>query len=133
MSEAIKREWRSIGLGGVSTVVSATKPLRNDRRIPPYAYDEANGHCIAYPFVEDDGKPRMDFVCFSHDDARLVAEAGNAWSATGLTPRQLADLNAELVEALRNFVDGCSLSIDAAAVARAVLAKVNTIKQGDAA
>jgi hypothetical protein len=29
----------------------------------------------------------------------------------------------DLLEALRNFVDGCSLSIDAAAVARAAIAK----------
>jgi hypothetical protein len=36
-------------------------------------------------------------------DARLIAEAGTVFHETGLTPRQLVDLNAELLEALRKI------------------------------
>jgi hypothetical protein len=37
--------------------------------------------------------------------------------------RRLHAENAELLEALRNFVDGCSMSVDAGAVGRAAIAK----------
>lgn len=42
-------------------------------------------------------------------NARLIAEAGTVAHETGLTPRQLADLNKELLEALKDlyyFADG---------------------------
>lgn len=67
--------WRHIYHGGDSTVVADSKPSRNDTRIPPYACDEARGHCIGYIFLDDKGDVRRDFVCFSHADAALIAAA----------------------------------------------------------
>lgn len=67
--------WRTISQGGSSTVVSAAKPRRNDNRIPTYGYRENGEHCIGYPFRDEDGRCRWDFICFSHDDARLIASA----------------------------------------------------------
>jgi beta-lactamase superfamily II metal-dependent hydrolase len=67
--------WKAIAQGGSSTVVAHSKPKRNDSRIPAFGYDEDRGHCLAYPFLNDDGSARLDFVCFSHDDARLIAAA----------------------------------------------------------
>lgn len=70
--------WRAIPQGGSSTVLAATEPGRNDTRIGAYGYDPKNGYCIAYPFLEERaGRPeaRLDFVCFSHADARLIAAA----------------------------------------------------------
>jgi len=63
--------WRAVPLGGSSTVLTETRPRRNDTRIPAYAYGDE--HCLAYPFIEEDLRARWDFVCFSHDDARLIA------------------------------------------------------------
>jgi hypothetical protein len=37
--------------------------------------------------------------------------------------RRLHALNGELLEALKNYVDGCSLGVNAAEVARAAIAK----------
>jgi hypothetical protein len=37
--------------------------------------------------------------------------------------RRLHAVNAELLEALKNYVDGCSLGVNAAEVARAAIAK----------
>lgn len=69
--------WRATAMGGHSTVLTEAKPKRNDTRVPPYAYREE--HCIAYPFVDENGRDfRWDFVCFSHDDARLIAAAVTA-------------------------------------------------------
>jgi hypothetical protein len=62
-------------MGGASTVVTNVKPRRNDTSIPAYGYDESKGHCIAYPFIDDHGETRLDFVNFSHDHARLIAAA----------------------------------------------------------
>lgn len=86
-----------------------------------------------------------DGIC-NLDDALLIAEAGTVFHTTGLTPRQLADLNAEMVEALQKIIEmnqqwaidqwgDASKAESMACVreARAALAKVNTIKQGDAA
>ncbi|HEX7638171.1 MAG TPA: hypothetical protein VF457_07240 [Burkholderiaceae bacterium] len=67
--------WVAVALGGSSTVVAPSQPRRNDTSVPPFGYDESRGHCIAYPFIDDDGRTRKDFVCFSHDDARLIAAA----------------------------------------------------------
>jgi hypothetical protein len=67
--------WRAVAQGGSSTVVCPSKPRRNDTRIPAYGYDESNGHCVGYPFINDDGSTRLDFVDFSHADARLIAAA----------------------------------------------------------
>lgn len=57
-----------------------------------------DSHCIALTYGHDQ---RID----ARANARLIAAAP------------------ELLEALRNYVDGCSLSIDALAVARAAIAK----------
>lgn len=50
-------------------------PSRNDTRASVgYGYsDEA--FSVGYPFLDDDNRVRMDFVCFSHADARLIAAA----------------------------------------------------------
>lgn len=56
-------------------------------------------------------------------NADLIVEAFNAHETTGLTPRQLVERVKELEEALRNFTEGCSLSVDAGAIARAALSK----------
>ncbi|WLS01694.1 hypothetical protein [Shinella oryzae] len=64
--------WRREAMGGSSTVTSASKPSRNDTRIPSYGYRDEE-HCLAYPFIEDDGRVRWDFVCFSHADAAYIA------------------------------------------------------------
>jgi hypothetical protein len=37
--------------------------------------------------------------------------------------RRLSALNGELLEALKNYVDGCSLGVNAAEVARAAIAR----------
>lgn len=76
-----KRVWVAIAQGGSSTVVSDVKPERNDTRIPAFGYNDDLGHCIAYPFIGDDGIIRRDFVCFSHDDARLIAAAPDLFEA----------------------------------------------------
>lgn len=67
--------WRARGIGGSSVVLCPSKPRRNDTRIPAYGYDDAQGHSVAYPFIQDDGGTRLDFVCFSHADAHLIAAA----------------------------------------------------------
>lgn len=67
--------WRAVPHGGSSTVVAPVLPRRNDTRIPAYGYNEQKGHCVAYPFISDEGSIRLDFVCFNHDDARLIAAA----------------------------------------------------------
>jgi len=59
------------------------------------------------------------------DDGGVVAYV-TAYAS--LTPRQKADARLiaatpDLLAALRNFVDGCSTSVDAAAVARAAIAR----------
>jgi len=46
----------------------------------------------------------------TENDARLIAEAGTVAHETGLTPRQLAEHRAELLEALQRMVEefqGC--------------------------
>jgi len=70
-----RETWTAVAMGGASTVLTSVKPPRNDTRIPAYGHDDAKGHCIAYPFIDDDDKVRMDCVCFSHKHARLIAAA----------------------------------------------------------
>jgi hypothetical protein len=90
--------WRREAMGGSSSVIAATEPARNDSRVPAYAYDPAQGYCLAYPFTEDDGLVRLDFVRFSHEDARFIA-----WSRTGV-PALIAE-NKRLREALGVYAD----------------------------
>lgn len=85
--------WRAVPLGGSSTVIVRARPARNDTSIPPYGYDEALGHCIAYPFNEDDGRVRQDFVCFSHDDAMLIAAAPALYEALKEACEVIKDLS----------------------------------------
>jgi hypothetical protein len=75
LAKATKGKWRRIALGGSSTILIETKPARNNTRIPAYGHCDADDaeHCIAYPFIDDQG-PRLDFVCFSHEDAELITE-----------------------------------------------------------
>ena len=70
--------WRAVPRGGSSTILSAVKPTRNDTRIPTYGYRENGEHCIAYPFLNDDGRTRLDFVCFSHEDAAHIVRCVNS-------------------------------------------------------
>lgn len=89
--------WYAKAQGGFSTVLAGHKPPRNDLRCDmPYGYSGAD-FCIAYPFVEEEGRSfRGDFVCFGHADARFVAFA-RAWvpeAAAALTA--LAEHNAAL-------------------------------------
>ncbi|MBR8657293.1 hypothetical protein KDH83_28650 [Achromobacter sp. Marseille-Q0513] len=65
--------WRAVALGGASVVLTTVKPARNDTRIPAYGYDESRGHSVGYPFIDDVKGVRLDFVCFSHADANLIA------------------------------------------------------------
>lgn len=76
---ATQGPWRAVPLGGSSTVLTEMRPRRNDTRIPAYAYGDE--HCLAYPFIEEDLRARWDFVCFSHDDARLIAAMRHALPA----------------------------------------------------
>ncbi|NTG61827.1 hypothetical protein G6L45_16225 [Agrobacterium rhizogenes] len=67
--------WKAIAMGGSSTIVSTILPPRNDTRSKVgYGYRDGE-YCIGYPFLDDEDRVRMDFVCFSHDDARLIAAA----------------------------------------------------------
>jgi hypothetical protein len=63
-------------------------PPRNDVAAQvPYGLKEGNGYCVAYPFrYQPDpqtGKWRTvnDFVCFSHNDAHLIAAAPELYEA----------------------------------------------------
>jgi hypothetical protein len=67
--------WHREAMGGSSTVLCPIKPGRNDTRIPSYGYRDEE-HCVAYPFLDEKGDvARRDFVCFSHEDAHLIAAA----------------------------------------------------------
>lgn len=91
--------WRRIAHGGSSTIVSSARPQRNDTRIPGYGYKD-DAHCVAYPFIEDDGRYRLDFVCFSHADAEFIVLAVN--SHARLTAEN-ERLRAALVQARETF------------------------------
>lgn len=65
--------WRAVALGGASVVLTTVKPARNDLRIPAFGYDESRGYSVGYPFIDDVKGVRLDFVCFSHADAHVIA------------------------------------------------------------
>lgn len=67
--------WTASGCGGHSVVLSSVEPSRNDSRIPEYGYTFELLFSIGYPFLDERGRARHDFVCFSHEDARLIAAA----------------------------------------------------------
>jgi hypothetical protein len=102
--------WKASGQGGHSVVLCQSKPARNDTRIPSYGYRDSDGHSIAYPFIDDQGCARLDFVCFSHADARLIAAA----------PELLAACKALLPE---GWDDGVMDDIPGIKLARLAIAK----------
>lgn len=70
-----KGPWKAIALGGASTVVAPALPGRNDTRAKVgYGYRDGE-YSVGYPFLDDDNNVRMDFVLFSHEDAKLIAAA----------------------------------------------------------
>lgn len=75
LRKATPGRWRREALGGVSTVLTTAEPPKSDRRCGTYGYRNPGEHCIAHPFLDDSDRPRMDFVCFGHDDAELIAHA----------------------------------------------------------
>lgn len=75
MSKHTEGPWKAIACGGHSVVITPTKPERNDNQIPAYGYRVELGYSVAYPFTDDHGLVRWDFVCFSHADAKLIAAA----------------------------------------------------------
>lgn len=68
-------KWKREALGGFSVVICEQPPRRSDTRIPPYGYSTGRGFSLGYPFLEDNGEARRDFVCFSHGDALLISKA----------------------------------------------------------
>lgn len=66
-------KWRSVAMGGSSTVLCHFRPRHNNTAAPTYGYREDGDYCIAAPFKDDAGMVRPDFVSFSHEDARLIA------------------------------------------------------------
>ena len=59
-------------------------------------------------------------------ETRAITFRDKAEAAAEL--RRLHALNGELLEALKNYVDGCSLGVNAAEVARAAIAKAEEQK-----
>lgn len=94
--------WKRIALGGSSTIVSESKPGRNDTRIPSYGYRDEE-HCIAYPFIEDDGRVRWDFVCFSHEDAAFIVEAANSFEAREVEIKRLRQALGDVINPIENL------------------------------
>lgn len=92
--------WASKAMGGSSTVLTDQMPSRNDTRIPAYGYREENGFCLSYPFIEDDGRTRLDFTCFSHADARRIARLPDLEAAYLTLAAELATLGASEAAAL---------------------------------
>lgn len=99
--------WRAISMGGSSTVVSSTMPPRNDRRTAMSYGFRGEEFCIAAPHLEDDLQVRPDFVCFGHDDAKLIAAAPELY---------------EVAEAMARF-DGRNNNHHLKSMAKAALAK----------
>lgn len=102
-TKATPRPWRKDAMGGASTILTTVKPPRNDTRIPTYGYREDGEHCIAYPFLNEDGSCRLDFVCFSHNDAELVVYAVNNIEAREAELTTLRAENEIMREALEPF------------------------------
>jgi len=103
--------WAANPLGGCSTVLAPTMPPRNDLRSEvSYGYQDSNGFCVGYPFLDAKNETRMDFVCFGHDDARRIARVPDM-EATIIALTELvailegeqarADAQAATIEALR--------------------------------
>lgn len=96
------------------------------------AYNKREGYSTVYVFVPiGRGLVQEVAACGPTEagqdeqqaNADLITEAFSTYNTTGLTPSQLVERVKELEEALRNFTDGCSLSVDAGAIARAALSK----------
>lgn len=117
-----EREWEAQACGGHSVVISKSEPIRNDNRIPAYGWMPERGYSVGYPFIDDSQKDysvRLDFVCFSHEDANLIAAAPELLEAAKMI---LAASDADIpgspgspLEMLRDAIDkaekknyGCS-------------------------
>lgn len=77
----------------------------------PWTVDKAPPNAL-YRYVECGEGDSFGYVCRistngnanSQDDALLIADAGNTFAATGLTPRQLVERVKELEEVARSLV-----------------------------
>lgn len=71
----------------------------------------ADNKAVAIPYGEN-GSCAGDDTAFAN--AALIAEAGTVATETGLSPRQLADQRAELLEALRGAeaLVSCFMAVD---------------------
>jgi len=75
-------------------VVAVTSPAHNQPKTA-IGYNEANGYSIGLPFWDDSSgkrEVRLDFVEFSHADARLIAAAPDLLKALEECQRFLNDL-----------------------------------------
>lgn len=84
--------WKTIALGGASTVVADTMPKRNDARCHfAYGYEVDGKYCVGYPVLGGDGgeqgllTPRLDYIHFSHADAHLISAAPDMYEALEAT------------------------------------------------
>jgi hypothetical protein len=69
-------------------------------------YKIANVHMPKHWESHDVLRDREDAE--SRSNARLIAEAGTVFHETGLSPRQLVEMNAELVDALKDCANVCA-------------------------
>ena len=117
MTKHTEGKLRVEPLGGCSTLLIEQRPSRNDTRIPPYGYTDSGKHCIAYPFIEDDGRTRLDFVCFSHDDAARLALCWNEHD-------ELVEAVTRLLNYAENTESEFGIELASAANARAILTRI---------
>jgi hypothetical protein len=76
--------------------MSANSPASGDRWL-------TDGNRIVRLREDGQRQPLLTLSLFAtRDEATLIAEAGNVRAETGLTPRQLAEQRAQLLEALRH-------------------------------
>ncbi len=105
--------WRAEAMGGSSTVLTPTMPPKNDTRsMVAYGYRDEAGYCIAHPFLyqvapsDQREETRMDFVCFGHADARLIAAAPDLAAALLAAWDREAKLREAATKAL-NYITNC--------------------------
>lgn len=96
--------WRRQTHGGDSTVLCLSAPSRVDAIVSTYGYRQDGEYCIAYPFTDEEGDFRRDFVCFSHDDASFIAHAREDIPAL-LSALEAANKRADEAEALVRLLE----------------------------